>query len=112
MADRITRLSLLLFAQTVTAVFMPGQMATPITPCSSPAWRAFNQNPDDGTQTLCNLYSTTTNQEAIIALFRIVNRHVGNLPPGRACFLSRLSGSGGAQVRRRSRGTVWRCDTA
>jgi len=48
MADRITRLSLLLSVRTATVVFMPEQMATPITPCSSPAWRAFNQNPDDG----------------------------------------------------------------
>jgi hypothetical protein len=30
---------------------------------------------------MCNLYSITTNQAAIIALFRIVNRYVGNLPP-------------------------------
>ena len=29
----------------------------------------------------CNLYSITTNQSAIIALFRVVNRYVGNLPP-------------------------------
>jgi putative SOS response-associated peptidase YedK len=28
---------------------------------------------------MCNLYSITTNQAAIIALFRIVNRYVGNL---------------------------------
>ena len=28
-----------------------------------------------------NLYSVTTNQEAIRALFRVVNRYVGNLPP-------------------------------
>ena len=81
MAGRITRLSLLLSAQTATAVFMPVQMATPITPCSSPAWRAFNPNPDDGTQNLCNLYSITTNQAAIVALFRVVNRYVGNLAP-------------------------------
>jgi hypothetical protein len=27
-----------------------------------------------------NLYSVTTSQEAFIALFRIVNRYVGNLP--------------------------------
>ena len=81
MADRITRLSLLLSAQTATAVFMPAQMAIPITPRSSLAWRSFNQNPDDGAQTLCNLYSITTNQAAIIALFRVVNRYVGNLAP-------------------------------
>jgi hypothetical protein len=30
---------------------------------------------------VCNLYSITTNQAAIIALFRVVNRYVGNLPP-------------------------------
>jgi putative SOS response-associated peptidase YedK len=31
--------------------------------------------------TMCNLYSITTNQAAIIALFRVMNRYVGNLPP-------------------------------
>jgi len=30
---------------------------------------------------MCNLYSITTNQAAIIALFRAMNRYVGNLPP-------------------------------
>jgi len=30
---------------------------------------------------MCNLYSITTNQEAIIKLFRVMNRYVGNLPP-------------------------------
>jgi putative SOS response-associated peptidase YedK len=36
--------------------------------------------PDDrGTQR--NLYSITTNQEAILALFRVINRYVGNLAP-------------------------------
>ena len=30
---------------------------------------------------MCNLYSITTNQEVIRALFRVVNRYVGNLPP-------------------------------
>jgi hypothetical protein len=30
---------------------------------------------------MCNLYSITTNQAAIIALFRVINHHVGNLPP-------------------------------
>ena len=30
---------------------------------------------------MCNLYSITTNQEAISRLFRVVNRYVGNLPP-------------------------------
>jgi hypothetical protein len=29
---------------------------------------------------MCNLYSITTNQAAIIALFRVINRDVGNLP--------------------------------
>src|ERR1700753_4012472 len=30
---------------------------------------------------MCNLYSITTNQAAIIALFRVVHRYVGNLAP-------------------------------
>jgi putative SOS response-associated peptidase YedK len=30
---------------------------------------------------MCNLYSITTNQAAISALFRIVNRYAGNLAP-------------------------------
>jgi putative SOS response-associated peptidase YedK len=30
---------------------------------------------------MCNLYSITTNQAAIIALFGVMNRYVGNLPP-------------------------------
>jgi putative SOS response-associated peptidase YedK len=30
---------------------------------------------------MCNLYSITTNQAAIIALFPVVNRYVGNPPP-------------------------------
>ena len=34
-----------------------------------------------GNLSMCNLYSITTNQAAIIALFRVVNRYVGNLPP-------------------------------
>ena len=30
---------------------------------------------------MCNLYSITTNQAAIIALYRVVNRYLGNLAP-------------------------------
>jgi hypothetical protein len=30
---------------------------------------------------MCNLYSITTNQAAIIAMFRVMNRYVGNLAP-------------------------------
>ena len=30
---------------------------------------------------MCNLYSITTNQAAITALFRVINRYVGNLAP-------------------------------
>jgi putative SOS response-associated peptidase YedK len=30
---------------------------------------------------VCNLYSITTNQPAIVVLFRVVNRYVGNLAP-------------------------------
>jgi hypothetical protein len=42
---------------------------------------------------MCNLYSITTNQAAILALFRVVNRYVGNLPPWRCngrCLMTRL----------------------
>jgi putative SOS response-associated peptidase YedK len=35
---------------------------------------------------MCNLYSITTNQAAIIALFRVVNRYVGNLAPMHGVF--------------------------
>jgi putative SOS response-associated peptidase YedK len=35
---------------------------------------------------MCNLYSITTNQAAIIALFRVVNRYVGNLAPTPGVF--------------------------
>ena len=35
---------------------------------------------------MCNLYSITTNQAAISALFRVINRYVGNLPPMPAVF--------------------------
>ena len=35
---------------------------------------------------MCNLYSITTNQAAIIALFRVINRYVGNLPPMPGAF--------------------------
>jgi hypothetical protein len=30
---------------------------------------------------MCNLYSITTNQAAIIELFRVIHHYVGNLPP-------------------------------
>jgi hypothetical protein len=36
---------------------------------------------------MCNLCSITTNQEAIRALFRVINRYVGNLRY-QACFLT------------------------
>src|SRR3979490_2915883 len=35
---------------------------------------------------MCNLYSITTNQAAIIALFRVLNRYIGNLPPMTGVF--------------------------
>jgi hypothetical protein len=47
---------------------------------------------------MCNLYSITTNQAAIAALFRVVNRYVGNLADARR--VSRLSRAGGPQRRR------------
>src|SRR3954451_25410750 len=40
------------------------------------------ERPRDPTgSVMCNLYSITTNQAAIIALFRLLNRYVGNLAP-------------------------------
>jgi hypothetical protein len=36
-----------------------------------------------------NLYSIFTNQAAIITLFRVVNRYVGNLPPMRGALAIR-----------------------
>ncbi|MFL5239639.1 MAG: hypothetical protein ACJ8EL_18995 [Rhizomicrobium sp.] len=35
---------------------------------------------------MCNLYSITTNQVAIIAIVRVINRFVGNLPPMHGVF--------------------------
>jgi putative SOS response-associated peptidase YedK len=35
---------------------------------------------------VCNLYSITTNQAAIINLFRVINRYVGNLAPMTGVF--------------------------
>jgi hypothetical protein len=35
---------------------------------------------------MCNLYSITTNQAAIIGLFHVMNRYVGNLPPMTGVF--------------------------
>jgi hypothetical protein len=32
---------------------------------------------------MCNLYSITTNQAAIIALFRVMNRYVDNIHPNK-----------------------------
>src|SRR4051794_41529437 len=36
---------------------------------------------EEALASMCNLYSITTNQAAIIALFRVINRYSGNLPP-------------------------------
>jgi hypothetical protein len=35
---------------------------------------------------MCNLHGITTNQAATIALFRVINRYVGNLPPMTGVF--------------------------
>jgi hypothetical protein len=35
---------------------------------------------------MCSLYSVTTNQAAIAALLRVVNRNVGNLAPMPGAF--------------------------
>jgi hypothetical protein len=45
---------------------------------------------------MCNLYSITTNQAAIAALFRVVTRYVRQ-PRIDAGRVSGLSGSGGSQ---------------
>lgn len=39
-----------------------------------------------GRTLMCNLYSITSNQAAIAALFRVVNRYVGNLQPMPSVF--------------------------
>jgi putative SOS response-associated peptidase YedK len=51
---------------------------------------------------MCNPHSITTNQAAIIALFRVINRYVGNLPPMPGVF-PRLSGASDPQHRHRAR---------
>jgi putative SOS response-associated peptidase YedK len=58
---------------------------------------------------MCNLYSITTNQAAIAALFRVVNRYVGNLAPMPGVFPDYpapvIRNSGGE---RRFANTAWR----
>ena len=52
---------------------------------------------------MCNLYSITTNQAAIIALFRAVNRYVGNLAPMPGVFpdyQAPLARNGASAIRR------------
>jgi putative SOS response-associated peptidase YedK len=46
-------------------------------------WHLTGKSQIDGVPLtrMCNLYSITTNQAAIIALFRVINRYVGNLAP-------------------------------
>jgi hypothetical protein len=58
---------------------------------------------------VCNLYSITINQAAISALFRVVNRHVGNLarmpglfPDYKALFIR--TGAQGRETRDRALG--------
>jgi hypothetical protein len=46
-----------------------------------PELDTFSVNPRLRVEPVCNLHSITTNQAAIIALFRVINRCVGNLPP-------------------------------
>src|SRR2546429_358965 len=43
-------------------------------------WRLGTPGPTKASS-MCNLHSITTNQAAIIALFRVINRYVGNLAP-------------------------------
>jgi len=59
---------------------------------------------------MCNLYSITTNQAAIIALFRVINRHVGNLPPMPGVFPGcRASVVRDASAEREMRMMRWGC---
>ncbi|MFY9953942.1 MAG: hypothetical protein WAK54_12330 [Bradyrhizobium sp.] len=51
---------------------------------------------------MCNLYSITMNQAAIAALFRVINRYVGNLAPMPDVFPD-YPGDGGAESRDRAR---------
>jgi hypothetical protein len=57
------------------------------TACASPQENPQPRSAEGGRYTLCNLYSITTNQAAIIALFRVINRYEGNLAPMRGVFL-------------------------
>src|SRR5215218_4816168 len=61
------------FAGSLNPSYIPGLEArvAPATPRLRPTW----------TSLMCNLYSITTNQEAIRRLFRVINRYVGNLAP-------------------------------
>jgi hypothetical protein len=43
---------------------------------------------------MCNLYSITTYQAAIINLFRVINRYVGNLAPMPPAAARRKRGAG------------------
>jgi hypothetical protein len=58
---------------------------------------------------MCKLYSITTNQAAIIALFRVMNRYLGNLPPMTGVFPDFPAPTGGqaaALAKRRQAGLV------
>ena len=49
----------------------------------------------DYSRGMCDLYSITTNQAAIIALFRVISRYVGNLAPSSMVeFVGGRRGSG------------------
>src|SRR3982751_4138555 len=61
-------------------VLMAGNTAALASPRNATRIR-YRERPHGPTGgTMCNLYSITTNQAAIIALFRVMNRYVGNLP--------------------------------
>jgi hypothetical protein len=52
---------------------VPPELAdVPLRPCYN--WPGGPDIPKPKTETMCNLYSITTNQAAIIALFRVANR--------------------------------------
>ncbi len=51
-------------------------------------------------RSMCNLYSITTNQAAIAALFCVINRYVGKLPPMPGVFRDYLRRGGGSHEAR------------
>lgn len=65
---------------------MPGLQRTLLAGAMRLGFEAWSERATPGVRTVCNLYSITTNQAAIAAPFRVMNRYVGNLPPMTGVF--------------------------